>query len=398
MYCSIFLIIGHFYLMIFEKMTVGSLTHLLLIESRRHLKKGKRMARLFIPGPTDVDQRTLDAIRQPMISHRSEDFTEIFARIQSHLKHVLQTDNRVFVTSSSGTALFEGALRNTVAERVLICVCGAFGERWFDVARRNGLNVDRLDSKWGEPNLPDQVVAKLKSQEYDTLVIVHNETSTGVENPITEIITEARNLQPNILTIVDAVSSAGGADIRTDEIGIDVLVTSSQKCFALPPGLAFAAVSKYAMERAESISERGYYFDFLLLDKFLQRDMTLATPAISLFYALDVQLEIIRDEGLTERFNRHARLAEFVQTWAGEHFEPFAADGFRSKTLTTVRNTREIDVAHLNRYLSRHEMLIGNGYGKLKEKTFRIAHMGELRLDELKILLEHIEDFISSSD
>lgn len=355
------------------------------------------MARLFIPGPTDVDKRALDAMRQPMISHRLDDFTEMFARIQTHLKHVLQTRNRVFVTTSSGTALFEGAMRNTVAERVLICVCGAFGGRWFDVAQRNGLNVDRVDSKWGEPNLPDQVAAQLKSQSYDTLVIVHNETSTGVENPIGEIITEARNLQPDILTIVDAISSAGGVDIRTDELGIDVLVTSSQKCFALPPGLAFAAVSDRAMARAETISERGYYFDFLLLDKFLQRNMTLATPAISLFYALEVQLEIIQEEGLSVRFNRHTQLADFVQTWAGEHFDTFAADGFRSKTLTAVRNTREIDVAQLNRYLSGLGMLIGNGYGKLKDKTFRIAHMGELRLDDLNLLLGHIEEFISAS-
>jgi aspartate aminotransferase-like enzyme len=337
-------------------------------------------------------------MRQPMISHRLGDFTEIFARVQSHLKDVLQTRNRVFVTTSSGTGLFEGALRNTVAEKILICVCGAFGERWFDVAQRNDLKVDRVDSKWGEPNLPDQVVAKLKSQSFDTLAIVHNETSTGIENPVAEIIAEARDIQPDILTIVDAVSSAGGVDIRTDELGIDILVTSSQKCFALPPGLAFAAVSDRAMERANSIGNRGYCFDFLLLDKFLQRNMTLATPAVSLFYALDKQLEIIQEEGLTKRFRRHAQLADHVQVWAVEHFDTFAVEGFRSKTLTAVRNTKGIDVSQLNRYLSRHGMLIGNGYGKLKDKTFRIAHMGELRLDDLKILLGHVEDFISASD
>jgi aspartate aminotransferase-like enzyme len=262
------------------------------------------------------------------------------------------------------------------------------------VAQRNGLRADQVDSKWGEPNLPDQVVAKLKTLSYDTLAIVHNETSTGIENPVAEIIAAARNIQPEILTIIDAVSSAGGVDIPTDEIGIDILVTSSQKCFALPPGLAFSAVSDRAMERASSIENRGYYFDFLLLDKFLQRNMTVATPAVSLFFALDEQLDHIQKEGLAERFSRHTHLASYMQEWAREHFDLFAAEGFRSRTLTAVRNTRGIDVSQLNEHLLNHGMLIGNGYGKLKDQTFRIAHMGELRLEELRNLLEHIQEYI----
>ena len=207
-----------------------------------------------------------------------------------------------------------------------------------------------------------------------------------------------KEIQPEIVILVDAVSSAAGADIRTDEWGIDILITSSQKCFALPPGLAFAAVSDRAMERAKTIENRGLYFDFILLDKYLQRNMTPATPAISLFYALDTQLEIIQLEGIAERFERHRELAKHVQQWAKEHFELFAAEGYRSKTLTTIRNSRGLEVAKLNKFLSGHGMQIGNGYGKLKEETFRIAHMGEMRLDELNHLLRHIESFTSTKE
>jgi predicted phosphoserine aminotransferase len=353
------------------------------------------MTRLFIPGPTNVDNRTLEAMRQPMISHRSAEFRELFARIQVGLQETLKTANRIFVTTSSGTGLFEGAMRNTVAERILVCVCGAFGERWYDVALRNNIRADRLDIPWGEPNTPAQIKDQLNTQKYDALAIVHNETSTGVENPIAEIITATREIQPEIVILVDAVSSAAGADIRTDEWGIDILIASSQKCFALPPGLAFAAVSDRAMERAKTIENRGLYFDFILLDKYLQREMTPATPAIPLFYALDTQLEIIQQEGIAERFERHSELAKHVQRWAKEHFELFAAEDYRSKTLTTIRNSRGLDVVKLNKFLSGHGMLIGNGYGKLKEETFRIAHMGEMRLDELNQLLRLIENFIS---
>lgn len=358
---------------------------------------GKIMARLFIPGPTDVSQETLDAMRQPLIGHRSEEFTEIFARVQRNLKQVLQTENRIFIATSSGTGLFEGALRNTVSKKVLACVCGAFGNRWANVAQSNGMAVERIESAWGEPNLPDQFLSKLKSGTYDCLTIVHNETSTGIENPVGEILQVARDLQPDMITIVDAVSSAGGVDIPTDELGIDVLVTSSQKCLALPPGLAFAAVSDRAMERARTIPHRGHYFDFLQLDKFLQRDMALATPSVSLFYALDTQLETILREGIFERFARHTLLAEVAQGWALENFDLFAAQGFRSKTLTTVKNTRSIDINKLNDFLAKEGMMIGNGYGKLKDETFRIAHMGELRLDDLTKLLSLITKYISDT-
>jgi aspartate aminotransferase-like enzyme len=332
-----------------------------------------------------------------MIGHRDPACDRLFHRIQPRLRQVLATQNRVFILASSGSGLQEAAIRNLVTGRVLCCVCGAFGERWFEVARGNGIQVDRLDAVWGEPNRPAEVRAALQAGRYDALAIVHNETSTGIENPVAEIAAAARQIQPDVFVLVDAVSSAAGADIRTDDWGLDVLLTSSQKCFALPPGLAFAAVSDRAMERARAVPHRGWYFDFVLLDEYLARDTTPATPAISLLYALDVQLDRILAEGLPARFARHAAMARQTQEWAADRFGLLAAEGFRSKTMTALRNDRGLDVQALNAHLARWEMTVADGYGRLKGKSLRIAHMGEIQPADLDLLFRRIDDFLKAA-
>ncbi len=352
------------------------------------------MTKLFIPGPTNVDPEVLKAQAQPMVGHRSQEFQDLYARIQPQLKRVFETEGRVYLTASSGSGLWEGAMRSLVHDRLLLCVCGAFGQRWADVAESNGLAFDQLDVEWGEANLPEQVVSALAKKQYDTLAVVHNETSTGVENPVAEIVKAARESQPELVVMIDAVSSAGGVRIPTDEWDLDVVVASSQKCFALPPGLALAAVSDRALERAAQVSHRGWYFDLLLLDKYHQRDYTPATPAISLLYALDLQLNRMLSEGLEARQARHEQMAALVQAWAEEHFELFAAGGHRSRTVTAIRNTQEIDVSALNTYLAQHDMIIANGYGPLKNKTFRIGHMGDMQPSDIEVLLGAIDKFL----
>ena len=351
------------------------------------------MAHLFVPGPTDVAPEILAAQTHPMIGHRSQACSDLFARIQPRLRHVLQTGQRVYITTSSGSGLQEAAVRNTVARRLLVCVGGAFAERWYEIALANGLAADRLEVAWGEPHAPEQVAEALR-RGYDAVAIVHNETSTGVENPLQAIAAAVRSAAPEVLLLVDAVSSAGGVDIRTDEWGIDVLLTSSQKCFALPPGLAFAAVSDRALERAAAVPHRGWYFDFLLLEKYLLQHNTPATPAISLLYALDAQLDRILAEGLPARFARHARMASVAQTWAENRLALFPRAGFRSKTVTTVSNTRGLDIAGLSAHLAQAGMAIANGYGHLKGKTFRIGHMGEITPDDVSTLLAEIDRFL----
>ncbi len=353
------------------------------------------MARLFIPGPTDVHPEVLAAQAQPMIGHRSPEFFSLFERVQPKLREVLLTKQRVFITASSGSGLQEAALRNCVAERALVAVCGAFGDRWYKVAAGNNVPADRLDAELGQPNTADQVLGALENGNYDALAIVHNETSTGVENPIAEIASRARAVRPDLMILVDAVSSAGGVRIETDGWDLDVLLTSSQKCFALPPGLAFAAVSDRALEKARGLPHRGWYFDFLLLEKYLvERSSTPATPAVSLLYALDVQLDRMLAEGLEARFQRHTRMAERVRSWATGEFDLFAAEGYRSKTVTTILNTPQIEIGALRKHLSDQGMTIASGYGPLKESTFRIGHMGEIQPEDVEMLLDSIDGYL----
>jgi aspartate aminotransferase-like enzyme len=196
--------------------------------------------------------------------------------------------------------------------------------------------------------------------------------------------------------LVDAVSSVGGVDLRTDEWGLDVLLTSSQKCLALPPGLAFAAISDRTLERANQVPQRGWYFDFVLLERHLRQSNTPATPAISLLFALDAQLDRILAEGLPARFARHARMAEMVQRWALDRFELLAPDGARSRTVTAVVNTRRIDVGALNAHLAKNDMAIAGGYGALRETTFRIGHMGEIQPSDIEQLLSAIDGHLAS--
>jgi len=355
------------------------------------------MTKLFLTGPVDVAPEVLQAQAQEMIGHRSAAFAELMARIQPKLRAVLGTSSRVYISTSSGTGLQEAAVRNTVQSSLLVCVCGAFGERWFEVAQANGLPADRLDSEWGQPNRPEQVLEAFGGKHYDALAIVHNETSTGVQNPVGEIAEAVRSVSPDTLILVDAVSSAGGVSIPFDAWGLDVLLTSSQKCFALPPGLSFAAVSDRTLDRAREIPHRGWYFDFLLFERYLERNATPSTPAVSLIFALERQLERMLAEGLEARYARHTRMAEYVRTWAESQFALFAAREYRSNTVTTIRASHGLQVPKLQAYLAGRGVSMANGYGRLKNETFRIGHMGETTLADLEQLTGMIEAYLATS-
>lgn len=354
--------------------------------------------RLFIPGPTEVRPEILEAQTRWMIGHRMPEAAELFASVQEKLRQVFFTDHRVYVTASSGTGWQEAAVRNCVQKKVLNCVNGAFADRWREVTEANGKQNEVLEAAWGEPILPEAVAARLAAGEFDAITVVHNETSTGVISPIEEIAAAVRALPGgnDIMILVDSVSGLSGAPLAFDAWDLDVVFTSSQKAFALPAGLAFAAVSDRALERAEEVENRGYYFDILLLEKYLKRHQTPATPAISLMYALDRQLEDMLIEGMEARFERHRALRERTIDWATERdFSLFAAEGYRSPTVTCISNDRGIDVPALNQHLRREGMIISNGYGSLKGKNFRIAHMGDTQLPELNELLAAIDGFLA---
>ena len=353
------------------------------------------MSRMFVPGPVDVADEVLQAQSAPMLPHRSKEFETIFRRASEKSQQLFYTNYRVFLTASSGTGLQEAAVRNFVHRRVLSIVNGAFANRWFEVAVYNGKEVDELAFEWDTPASPDQVADTVKQGGYEALTIVHNETSTGIQNPVKEIAEAVREVSPDTLIFVDAVSSLGGAKIEMDAWGIDMLLTSSQKCLALPPGLALGAVSDRAMKKAESVENRGWYFDLVRMEKHRNKDSSPATPAMSLIYALDFQLDRILVEGLDNRFARHSAMATRVQEWADEHdLSMYAPEGYRSQTVTTIKNDRGFSVSELNAFLKQREMRIANGYGQLKDKTFRIAHMGETQIEDIEELLEAMEQFL----
>jgi aspartate aminotransferase-like enzyme len=278
---------------------------------------------------------------------------------------------------------------------VLVCVNGAFAERWHEVALANGKDVEKLESAWDQPVDPERVAAAVKKGRHEAVAIVHNETSTGLQNPVKEVAQAVQAVAPEALLLVDAVSSLGGARIEMDAWGLDMLLTSSQKALALPPGLGLASVSDRALEKAAGVENRGWYFDLVRMEKHRLKDSSPATPAMSLIYALDLQLERILSEGLEQRFARHAAMARRVQDWVdSHHLGNYAPEGFRSQTVTTIKNQLDWDITALNAFLKARGMRLANGYGPLKNITFRIAHMGETRISDIDMLLGALEEFL----
>jgi predicted phosphoserine aminotransferase len=354
------------------------------------------MSPMFVPGPVDVAPEVLAAQTKPMVPHRSKDFEAMFQRTESRLKQLFFTQSRVFQVSASGSGCQEAGIRNFVQESVLCCVNGAFADRWLKVAISNGKKADALTVPWGQAITPDLLADALKKKHYEAVTIVHNETSTGVESPVKDLAAVTHEVSPDTLVLVDAVSSLGGVRLEMDAWGIDFLLTSSQKCLALPPGMSFAGANDRAMKKAETVSNRGWYFDLLLMEKHRLKDSTPMTPAMALIYALDVQLDRILAEGLDNRFARHAAMAQRTQTWAIERgMEPLAPEPYRSKTVSTNQNSRGMDISALNKFLLTKGMRIANGYGDLKDKTYRIAHMGEIQMTDVETLLGLMDEFLA---
>jgi predicted phosphoserine aminotransferase len=355
--------------------------------------------KLFIPGPTEVRPEILDAQARWMIGHRMPECADLIRSIQEKLPRVFFTEQTVLITASSGTGLWEAAVRNTVNKKALNCVNGAFADRFRMVTEANGKANEVLDVPWGEPILPEQVAERLAAGGFDAVTLVHNETSTGVTSPVKEI-AEAIRRAPGgdeIMILVDSVSGLAGARLEFDAWDLDVVLSSSQKAFALPPGLAFCAVSERAMAKAKTVANRGYYFDFLELAKSMAKYQTPATPAVSLLYALDVQLEAMMAEGMENRFRRHLAMRDRTMEWAAQqNLSLYAQAGYESPTVTCINNDRGIDIADLNRYLRERGMIISNGYGALKGKNFRIAHMGDTTTAELETLFAALDGYFAA--
>ena len=338
--------------------------------------------KLHIPGPVEVSEKTLQAFRSPMIGHRGQGFKDLYAKIQPQLQALFYTRQLVYLSTSSAWGVMEGAIRNLAAKKVLCCMCGAFSDKWLDVSQRCGKAADALQVPWGSPIRAEAVDAKLATGQYDALTLIHNETSTGVMSPITEIAALKRKY-PDVMFIIDSVSSLSAVKLPFDDLGIDVLLAGTQKAFAMPPGLALFACSQAALAKAALQKDRGYYFDFVEFQKNAEGSMTPSTPSIGHVYALDSKLEDMFTEGLDARYARHAKLSQLTRDWAQTNgFELFPEKGFESMTLTCVSNGarpggRVVDVAKLQKLVKDQGFLIDGCYGKIKGTTFRISNMGD---------------------
>jgi aspartate aminotransferase-like enzyme len=275
-------------------------------------------------------------------------------------------------------------------------MCGAFSDKWFDVAKRCGKKAEPLQVEWGKHIDHQAVDQQLATGKFDTVTLIHNETSTGVMNPLGEICSVLAKY-PDVALIVDTVSSFSGVKIDMEALGIDVMLTGAQKALALPPGFSLFSASDKAFARAEKIPNRGFYFDFLEFKKQQKEWMTPSTPSIAHTHALQSKLDEIFDEGLDTRFGRHVRTNALVHDWVRRTgFDFFAEEGFRSKTLTCVKNNREkFDVlAFAKRVREKHHLVIDPGYGKIQGKTFRLSNMGDETEETVAHLLACLDDVL----
>ena len=353
---------------------------------------GTGPARYFVPGPSWVRDEVLQAMTAHPLPHRGADFKARYASVAGRLPALFRTAGEVMVASGSGTLAMQASIASLVGRDVLHLTNGAFSERWHAISVSLGKEADRVAAPWGEPVEPDLVRRALRRKRYEAVAVAHSETSTGVLNPVAAIARVVRE-ESDALVLVDAVSSLGGAPVETDAWDIDLVLTSTQKALALPPGLALFTLSERAAERAATISGRGWYTDLLRYrDDHRVGGTTITTPCEPVVFALDEQLRAIEAEGVETRWERHRRMAETTQAWAEERGVGLAAaEGFRSPTVTCLRPNGGFAAPELVRRAKARGWTLGGGYGAWKESTFRIGHMGDVGPADLAALIEVLD-------
>ena len=354
---------------------------------------------LLIPGPTPLPKRIIQSMTKDMISHRGEEYGKIFGSILSHMKEVLGTTSKILLFPSSGTGGLEASIVNLFSpqEKLLSLSCGHFGDRFLEIAKRYNLSVDRLDTPWGKTPDPDMLYDKLKNdKDIRAILVTHNETSTGVMVDL-EKIGEVMRSFPDVLFIVDGVSSVGAMPVRQDKNGIDVVVTASQKALMTPPGLSLVSVSDKALSRMKTSKLPRYYFDFDLVLSYQERNIPQNpyTPPVSLVYGLAEALKIIEEEGLENRFKRHKIMRDVARGGLKEiGLELVAQDEDASYTVTAAFVSEGEDKRILSILKEKYGIIISKGQGKFSGKVIRIGHMGETTYSDLFWFISSMERIV----
>lgn len=333
---------------------------------------------LLIPGPTPIPPPVLRALSEPAYGHRTPRFSKNLESVTARLKEVFGTHNDVIVFASSGTGGMEAAIANvhSPGDRILVVEIGAFGARWAEIASRYGLDVVRLEVEWGKAADPAAVDEALASSGAKSIAFTHNETSTGVTNP-TQAILEVAN-KHGALSIIDAISGLMASELPMDAWGADIVVGGSQKAFAIPPGLAFVALSERAWKATEAATCPVYYFDLPAMRKSLAKWTTAYTGATTLVRALDVALELLLADGLQASIAAHHNRAEAVRAAIkAMGLNLFADEAFASDSVTAVLPPAGIDPDAMRKDLSkRFGIHLAGGQKSLQGKIFRISHLG----------------------
>jgi aspartate aminotransferase-like enzyme len=359
--------------------------------------------RFFLPGPTEVHPDVLAAQAHAVMGHRGKGMTSLIAAIDRPLRGVFRTERPVFISSSSATGFMEAGIRNAVRRRALALVNGAFSQRFADLVTDCGRELDTYAVEWGQHHQPEEVERRLREGGFDAVTVVHSETSTGVLNPLAEIAEAVRAAESatgeEILLLVDAVTSIAGAPVETDAWGLDWVLTGSQKALALPPGLAFGSASSRLLARAAELPARGQYFDLVEFARNWEKQQTPNTPALTLIFALREQLSRIEAEGFDARLDRHRAMARRCWEWTetvGVRFglSLFAPEGYRAPTVTAIAVPDTHRGSDITKALEARGYTIGSGYGKLKDATIRIGHMGDHDLNGLNQLLAELEEIL----
>lgn len=359
----------------------------------------KKELGLRIPGPTPIPPSVLQAMQQPMVSHRGTEFTDIVASLQGDLRYLFQTENDCLILAGSGTAAMEAAVANLVApgRPVLAVVAGKFGERWSQLARTYQADVKELIVPWGQGVDLNQLAAAIAQHQPEVLFITHNESSTGVSQDIAGAAAICQ--QAGCLIVVDAISSLGGAEFRTDAWGVDVAITGSQKCLMLPPGLSFLVVSQQAWDKMANNNSPRFYFDLLRYRKGVHNGQAPYTPAVSLIFGLQESLRLIRSEGLENVWQRHRLMQQMIrQGLAAAGVPLFVAEEWASVTVTAALAPAGLQLEAWRKELAKETgIVLASGQDSLAGRVFRVGHMGYAIPAEMLAILGTIEVFLAKA-